>query len=160
MMHSKFFKQIYTNELNANFSSIERRKASMDINRIVEKRIENNNGFTNTELETLLERSRRNPNLKLNANEAALLDKEKELLDKEVDTVLGEIHNLRESISKEVLTSTDSYILKLNENQQSSTIEVFGERKTEITYEDYMTLLELKKLLDVDETFDLLTEAT
>lgn len=159
-MHSKFFKQIYTNELDTNFSSIERRKANIDINRIVEKRIENNNGFSNTELETLLERSRRNPNLKLNASEAALLDKEKEILDKEVDTVLGEIHNLRESISKEVLSSTDSYVLKLNENQQSSSIEVFGERKTEITYEDYMTLLELKKLLDVDETFDLLTEAT
>ena len=159
-MHSKFFKQIYTNDLDANFSSIERRKGSRDFNKIVENRIKENISFTNSELETLLETSRRNPNRKFTSNEVALLNKEKELLDSEVDVVLKEIHNLRENISNDVLTSNDSFVLKLNENQINASIEVFGETKTEITYEDYMTLLELKKLLDVDETFELLTEAT
>ena len=60
-MHSKFFKQIYTNDLDANFSSIERRKGSRDFNKIVENRIKENISFTNSELETLLETSRRNP---------------------------------------------------------------------------------------------------
>lgn len=159
-MHSKFFKQIYTNDLDANFSSIERRKGSRDFNKIVENRIKENISFTNSELETLLETSRRNPNRKFTPNEVALLNKEKELLDSEVDAVLKEIHNLRENISNDVLTSNDSFVLKLNENQINASIEVFGETKTEITYEDYMILLELKKLLDVDETFELLTEAT
>ena len=159
-MHSKFFKQIYTNDLDANFSSIERRKGSRDFNKIVENRIKENISFTNSELETLLETSRRNPNRKFTSNEVALLNKEKELLDSEVDVVLKEIHNLRENISNDVLTSNDSFVLKLNENQINASIEVFGETKTEITYEDYMTLLELKKLLDVDETFELLTEVT
>lgn len=160
-MHSKFFKQIYSNELDANFSSIETNKASNIFNKLnVDSRLSNNESLSDSELETLLEESRRNPYRKFSKEEAALLTKEKELLDKEVDTALKEISNLRNNISEEVSASNDAFVLSLNESQRIAAIEVFGEEKTEITYEDYTTLLELKKLLDIDETFDLLTEAT
>ena len=81
-MHSKFFKQIYSNELDANFSSIETNKASNIFNKLnVDSRLSNNESLSDSELETLLEESRRNPYRKF-FKEEALLIKEKELLDK------------------------------------------------------------------------------
>lgn len=158
-MHSKFFSQIYDNKLNTNFSSIERSKADNILSeRFVANRLKSNKPLTDTELEILLEKSRRSPNQKFTKEEAALLNREKEVLDKEVDTVLKEINTLRESINKNVSDSNDSYTLKLNSSQRSAAIEVFGEEKTELTYADYTTLLELKKLLDIDETFAIISE--
>lgn len=158
-MHSKFFNQIYDNKLNINFSSIEKNKVDNFLSkRSINNRLRSNTPLTNTELEILLEKSRRNPDQKFTKEEATLLNKEKEILDKEVDSVLKQISTLRESINKNVLDSNDSYKLKLNSSQKSAAIEVFGEEKTELTYTDYTILLELKKLLDIDETFAIISE--
>ena len=55
---------------------------------------------------------------------------------------------------------TDKFALDISKNEalKKASIEVFNTSKNKISYEDYVTLLELKKQMEIDEQTNLLLE--
>ena len=111
-------------------------------------------------LNEIFEKLEKDPNAEITLQEAKLVDEQNQKNIKEAKVVLKEINSIKDSIVKYVKESGDGFVLSLKNKSRLTNYanSVFGGNKTEITFEDYVTLLELKKLLDYEDASEMLFE--
>ena len=112
------------------------------------------------ELNKIFKKLEENPNAEISMEEVKLVDKQNEENLQEAKQVLREISDIKNSITEFVNNSGDGFVLDLTNKSRLKQYSnaVFGENKNQITFEDYITLLELKKLLDYKDASDMLFE--
>lgn len=112
------------------------------------------------ELNKIFKKLEENPNAEISMEEVKLVDKQNEENLQEAKQVLREISDIKNSIIEFVNNSGDGFVLDLTNKSRLKQYSnaVFGENKNQITFEDYITLLELKKLLDYKDASDMLFE--
>lgn len=112
------------------------------------------------ELNKIFKKLEENPNAEITIEEVKLVDKQNEENLQEAKQVLREISDIKNSITEFVNNSGDGFVLDLTNKSRLKQYSnaVFGENKNQITFEDYITLLELKKLLDYKDASDMLFE--
>lgn len=152
----QLFDDIYVNKINVNYGNLYKNTFA-DLKEALK---EEPAPLEDAQFEDIVEQSRSNPDFKLSKEQAELLKNKITSLRQEVPIVEQELREFREDIDSYIRSKKDAFSLNIrNKNAlEAAALEVFREEKTTITYEDYTVLLEMKKLLDIDETFDLLTE--
>ena len=112
------------------------------------------------ELNKIFKKLEDNPEAEISLEEVKIVDKQNEENLQEAKQVLREISDIKSSIIKFVNDSGKGFVLDLkNKNRlKQYSNAVFGENKNQITFDDYITLLELKKLLDYKDASDMLFE--
>ena len=108
--------------------------------------------------ERLLAEARENPTKPFTKEEAFIISKKLEENKKEAKVLLKNIKDKKDSLYKRVVNSPDKFNLDIskNSNLKRSANRVFGGNKQEVTYEDYATLLEMRKQLQLNESLDIL----
>lgn len=152
----QLFDDIYVNKINVNYGNLYKNTFA-DLKESLKEELP---PLEDTQFEDIVEQSRSNPDFKLSKEQAELLKNKITSLRQEVPVVEQELREFREDIDSYIRSKKDAFSLNIrNKNAlEAAALEVFREEKTSISYEDYTVLLEMKKLLDIDETFDLLTE--
>ena len=152
----QLFDDIYVNKINVNYGNLYKNTFA-DLKESLKEELP---PLEDAQFEDIVEQSRSNPDFKLSKEQAELLKNKITSLRQEVPIVEQELREFREDIDSYIRSRKDAFSLNIrNKNAlEAAALEVFREEKTTITYEDYTVLLEMKKLLDIDETFDLLTE--
>lgn len=75
---------------------------------------------------------------------------------KDFSSLLKETQQLKNNLYKKVSESKKGFVLDLSKNSElkEHANNIFGNNKTSISFEDYMTLLELKRTLEIDEIIE------
>lgn len=109
-------------------------------------------------LQEILEKSRIDKGAQLTLEEAKLIDARNEMNITEGKKVLKQISKIKTDLIDDVKSNGDGFTLSLKNKSRLKNCAnaIFGNDKNEITYDDYITLLELKKLLDYQDGLDLL----
>lgn len=110
------------------------------------------------QLQEILEKSRIDSNAQLTFEEAKLIDARTEENINEGKRVLKQISKIKSDLIDDIKSNGDGFSLSLKNKSRLKNCAnaIFGNNKEEITYDDYITLLELKKLLDYQDGLDLL----
>jgi hypothetical protein len=76
---------------------------------------------------------------------------------KDFEVVKADIIRQKNNLDKNIKENKGGFSVNISKRNslKRNYIEVFGKKSDVITYEDYSTLLELKKLLDIDEQIGL-----
>lgn len=108
--------------------------------------------------ERLLSKTRENMSKPLTKEEALIVASKLESTKKEAKIVLKKIRDKKEDFHNKIMRSEDKFDLDISRNTllKRSANRVFGGNKTSITYEDYATLLEMRKQLQISESLDVL----
>mgnify|MGYP001420074433 CR=1 FL=1 len=104
------------------------------------------------ELERIVSIVRNNPSERSNKRYRTIFNKLVERNSEEIVSLKKEVQKEKETIYKK-LRSEKVYSASIKDSNSLKTnyIEVFGMKKDSISFEDYVALLELKKLLEIDE---------
>ena len=110
------------------------------------------------ELQKILDKSRIDKGAQLTMDEAKLIDARNKQNISEAKTVMKQISKIKSDLIDDIKNNGDGFTLSLrNKNRLKNCANaIFGSNKEEITYDDYITLLELKKLLDYEDGAELL----
>lgn len=157
-MLKDFFNQIYKNELDINYGSLLKKEAQ----NILSNR--NNSldviNVTEEEIEAILVNSRNDVDRPFSELEVKKANKFIEDLKKEVPVIKDQLYRFKSLLHDNISQQTDKFALDISKNEalKKASIEVFNTSKNKISYEDYVTLLELKKQMEIDEQTNLLLE--
>ena len=111
-------------------------------------------------LEDMMAEFRANPEKPFTKKESRII-KEKMLQAKqEGERLLGVIKDRKEFINNKIKSSEDNFTLNISRSSRlkKSARNIFGGTRQEITYDDYMTLIELKKMIEMSESLELIQE--
>ena len=110
-------------------------------------------------MELLLDKARKNPTALFTKDEAELVLNKLEETKIEAKKTLNEIKEMKEFHYDKASKAQDKFELDISDNSllKRSANRVFGGNKKQITYEDYATLIEMKKELEAPEALELLT---
>lgn len=152
----QLFDDIYVNKIDVNYGALYKNTFE-DLKENLKRELP---PLEDSQFESIVEESRSNPNFKLTKEQGELLRNKISTLRQELPVVEKELTDFREDIDSYIRSKKDAFSLSIRDRSelQAAALEVFQQEKTTITYDDYTVLLEMKKLLDIDETFDLLTE--
>jgi len=155
-MRNKIFDDIYNQKVDLSFKDLSRDTSlkSKDFKKILTE------DYAPESIENILEAARNNPYRKFSEEEANIINKELQKNIKEAKELISEIKKRKEDIYDEVSNSENKFTLKIENNASllEAANNVFGGNKNSITYEDYVTLLEMKKQIQFNETRDLMNE--
>ena len=155
-MRNKIFDDIYNQKVDLSFKDLSRDTSlkSKDFKKIVTE------DYPPESIENILETARNNPYKKFSEDEANIINKELQKNIKEAKELISEIKKRKEDIYDEVSNSENKFTLKIENNASllEAANNVFGGNKNTISYEDYVTLLEMKKQIQFNETRDLMNE--
>ena len=158
-MSSKFIDDVYTNEYIPKEKSIYS-KENLQFEEELKKEVEKKQleDIPDELFERLLAEARENPTKPFTKEEAFIISKKLEENKKEAKVLLKNIKDKKDSLYKRVVNSPDKFNLDIskNSNLKRSANRVFGGNKQEVTYEDYATLLEMRKQLQLNESLDIL----
>lgn len=114
--------------------------------------------MTDSTLEDLMEDFRQNPERPFTKKEAKIIAAKLDRAKKDCKDLLGVVKERKELLNNLINKSNKSFTLNISRSTQlrQAATNTFGGRKQEITYDDYMTLIELKKVIEMQETLDLL----
>lgn len=146
-------------DLFENKKLFEKKELFQQYEKSVKKTIEENKTETNDlDIEQLLLKARENPEKLLNEEEVDLLLRRKNENVKRGNETLARVINLKNQLKKEV-DLVGGYNLDISKKQSlmNHANAVFGNNKTEITFDDYVTLLEMRKLLELKDSEELFT---
>lgn len=146
-------------DLFENKKLFEKRELFQQYEKSVKKTIEENKTDTNDlDIEQLLIKARENPEKLLNEEEVDLLLRRKDENIKKGNETLARVINLKNQLKKEV-ELVGGYNLDISKKQSliNHANAVFGNNKTQITFDDYVTLLEMRKLLELKDSEELFT---
>lgn len=151
---STIFDDIYEGKFNKQFKDLKR---SVKKAQIASK--ERTEPVTNDEITNLLSKARNNPQRAFSKEEAELINKKLEDNLKEANHLLKEIKVIKDGLYEDIQRSNNTHTLDISKSSplKRSATNVFGGNKKEITYEDYLTLLELRKQIETDEIKDLIS---
>jgi hypothetical protein len=110
------------------------------------------------ELQKILDKSRIDKGAQLTMDEAKLIDARNKQNISEAKTVMKQISKIKSDLIDDIKNNGDGFTLSLRNKSRLKNCAnaIFGSNKEEITYDDYITLLELKKLLDYEDGAELL----
>jgi hypothetical protein len=107
-------------------------------------------------INNIIDEIRENPENASKSYKRAVFKKLSEKNHQDFSNLLDETKQLKENLYKKVKESKKGYILDLTNNSElkEHANNIFGNNKSSITFEDYMTLLELKRTLEIDEMIE------
>lgn len=157
-MANNIFDDIYDNKLLFEKKKIfvEESKALSDQIREAVKQ-ETIKEFSDEDLERLLAKARANPTKLFTSEEAEIINTKLAQAKKDAKALLKQIAKTKENFYDKVSKSSDKYELDISKSSilKRSSNRIFGGNKKKITYEDYVTLLEMKKQIQINESIDL-----
>lgn len=158
MKTKNFFDDIYDNKLIFDKKALYKTKEK-SFNKTIEKEIKEQIEFRDSDLELLLDKARKNPTALFTKDEAEMVLNKLEETKKEAKKTLNEIKEMKEFHYDKASKAQDKFELDISDNSllKRSANRVFGGNKKQITYEDYATLIEMKKELEAPEALELLT---
>jgi len=111
-------------------------------------------------LETMMHDFRQNPERPFTAKEAKIIKAKLEAAKEEGKRLLNVIKDRKENLNEKIKSSNNSFTLDISRSHRlkKSATNIFGGIKKEVTYDDYMALIELKKLIEMSESLDLIQE--
>ena len=151
-----FFDDVFDNKIF--FEKEELLKAFND--KLEEKEVLLEEDVTDSSLENLMQEMRENPERPFTKKEASMIKARLDAAKEKCKVLIQTVKERKENIDRIVRESDRSFTLdisKINSLRQRAT-NVFGGIKTEITYDNYMTLLEAKRMLELSETLDVIDE--
>ena len=110
------------------------------------------------QLQKILDKSRIDKGAQLTMEEAKLIDARNKQNISEAKTVLKQISKIKSDLIDDIKNNGNGFTLSLRNKSRLKNCAnaIFRSNKEEITYDDYITLLELKKLLDYEDGAELL----
>ena len=156
-MSKEFFDDVYDNKLIFDKKALYKNKDNT-LKDLIQKEAKESLEYTDEDLELLLKKARENPTLLFTKDEAELVANKLSETKKEAKKVLNQIRDLKDFHFEKASKAEDKFNLDIskNTNLKRSANRVFGGNKKEISYEDYVTLIEMKKQIEMNEGFDLL----
>tara|TARA_B100001059_G_scaffold51643_2_gene45287 strand:- start:1614 stop:2099 length:486 start_codon:yes stop_codon:yes gene_type:complete len=115
---------------------------------------------TDSSLENLMQEMRENPERPFTKKESMLIKARLESAKEKCKGLIQTVKDQKETIDRTIRESGRSFTLDISKNSslRKSATNTFGGIKTEITYDNYMTLVELKRMLELSETLDMIDE--
>lgn len=152
------FDDIYQKKLNISFKDLNRTRDAKQSRKSI---IENYSNYTNADLENILSESRANPGKRFNEKEAFIIQEQAKKNLKEAYQLIDKIKEKKKDLYQEVSSSEYKYVLDMKGKEAllDASTNVFGGRKKSLSYEDYITLLEMRKQIQFDETRSLMEGA-
>lgn len=156
-MTNNFFDDVYDNKLLFDKEALYRNK-DKTVNDIIREKAKEKLVFTDSDLENLLAKARRDPTKPFTKDEANLISKKLNETKEEAKKILNQVKELKDFHYEKASKAQDKYTLDIskNSNLKRSANRIFGGNKKTITYEDYATLIEMKKQIQLTEALDLL----
>ena len=116
--------------------------------------------LTNDEIENLLSETRSIENKVFTKREAYKIEKSLLESKKDLGNLLDLIRSEKDFYSSVIKKSPKNYDIDISKNTKMKRFRslVFGGNSNKITYEDYLTLLEMKRIIDLKEKEDMLNE--
>ena len=114
--------------------------------------------MSNDTLEDIMQRQRENPERHFTEKESKIIkEKLKEVKEKSKE-LIGVIKDRKETLDKAIKDSNNSFTLDISRSSRLKrcATNTFGGIKNEITYDDYMTLIELKRVIELSESLDVI----
>lgn len=156
---NSFVDYVYDNKFRAENSKINYTK-SINVKEIFKKELEKDllENFTDGDFEDLLEYSRNNPQKVFTKEEAEIINAKLQETKREAKKVLNEIRDKKEHLYKKVKESGEGFVLDISKNNslKRSSNRIFGGNKNQIEFDDYITLLEMRKQIQFNEALDLI----
>lgn len=127
---------------------------------IEEAKLDNLQEVSDAELESLVSRIRENPSRRFTELEAKQVNEKLKATVAKTKAALERIILIKDNLHSRIKSDSNAYSLDISKNSmlRSYSNNVFGGNKNSITYDDYITLLELKKQLEIDEAFSLIED--
>ena len=149
-MASKFFDDIYENKLEFNSKKIYQGITNDKEAKPKKEKIE----YNQQDLEFLLEKSRQNPDQEFTEEEAEAINQVLAKTKTEAKKQLKRIKDLKSFLENSIKDDPEVFELSIKNNQalKRHSNNVFGGNKNKITYQDYLTLLEMRKQIMLNET--------
>jgi hypothetical protein len=156
-MSKSFFDDVYENKLLFDKEALYRNK-DKTVNNIIREKAKEQLVYTDGDLENLLAKARNNPTKPFTKDEADLISKRLNETKDEAKKILNQVKELKDFHNEKASKAEDKYTLDIskNSNLKRSANRIFGGNKKTITYEDYATLMEMKKQIQLNEALDLL----
>jgi len=162
-MSNSVFKDIYNKNLKLNFKNLSGTlEIDYDSKTENKKTKEELKNLSDERIESLFSEVYNNSNIE-NANK--LTEFEKQVVDEQIirarkkaDKITEELQKSKAEILSRVKGKTFTLDISRSQRLRASANNIFGGDKTEITYEDYLKLLEMQKQIIVNESSDILNE--
>lgn len=155
-MNSSFFDDVFDNKIVFEKNELYKKVYIKDS---TEKKLyESSKPLEKTEIEDLLEEAKTNPFKKFSNEQVASINKSLDVKRQEIVDTVKLIRSERKFYSDIVRKSNKSFDLDISKNSEMKKLMTltFGKETNTLTYEDYLTLLEMKRMLDIKEKEDLL----
>ena len=156
-MAKDFFDDVYDNKLLFDKKVLYKNK-DKKVNDLITEKAKEKLIFSDNDFEALLNKARKNPDKLFTENEAKLINQKLEENKTEAKKLLKRIKDLKDYHYEKASKAEDKFNLDISKssNLKRSANRVFGGNKKVITYEDYATLVELKKQIQLNEGLDLI----
>jgi hypothetical protein len=153
-------KDIYNNRPNFKPSEIYKSFRKDLVEAIEQSELNSIDSMSDEQLEELVAQVRNDPQRNFTKLEAKEINKRLDSTLNEAKSTLEEIKLLKDNLDRKIKKDSNAYSLDISKNSelQKYSNNVFGGNKKSITYDDYITLLELKKQLEIDEAFSLVED--
>jgi hypothetical protein len=108
-------------------------------------------------LETMMKSFRENPERAFTEKESKVLKEKLKQLKQKSRVLIETIKDRKDSLDRSIRESNNSFTLDISKSTRlkKCATNTFGGIKNEITYNDYMTLVELKRVIELSETLDI-----
>lgn len=109
-------------------------------------------------LEDIMRRQRENPERHFTEKESKIIKAKLKEVKAKSKSLIAVIKDRKETLDKSIRDSNNSFTLDISRSSKlkNSATNTFGGIKNEISYDDYMTLLELKRVIELSESLDVI----
>lgn len=156
-MSKSFFDDVYDNKLLFDKEALYKTKEKT-FKDLVTEEAKSKLTYNDSDLEELLIKARKDPTKPFTKDEADLVTKKLEENKKEAKKLLNQIKEMKDFHFEKASKAEDKFELDISKNTslKRSANRIFGGNKKKITPEDYATLIEMKKQIQLSEAIDLL----
>lgn len=113
---------------------------------------------TDSSLEDLMADIRKNPERPFTKKESLIIKTRLEAAKEKCKKLIEVVKDRKENLDTLIRTSEKSFTLDISRNSRlkKSATNTFGGIKNELTYDDYMVLVEMKRVIELSETLDVI----
>lgn len=150
---SGFFDDVFDNKIL--FEKEELLKAFND--KVNEEEKLSEEDMSDPTLETMMKSLRENPERAFTEKESKVLKEKLKQLKQKSRILIETIKDRKDQLDRSIRESDNSFTLDISKSTRlkKCATNTFGGIKNEITYNDYMTLVELKRVIELSETLDI-----
>lgn len=155
---SGFFDDVFDN--NILFEKEELLKAFND--KVNEEEKLSEEDMSDPTLETMMKSLRENPERAFTEKESKVLKEKLKQLKQKSRILIETIKDRKDQLDRSIRESDNSFTLDISKSTRlkKCATNTFGGIKNKITYNDYMTLVELKRVIELSETLDIVEGIT